>query len=145
MDIIPRDVYKYMDVVKFTGKKLLPHSRDIFIPVSHVLEYREYWEDIDNDKIGLEPCDEFDGVMISSLKGVKGERAYYKTLKKEKDEKCIDYVQTYNEREDDPMTINLTYTEKYMSGRALRNQNEFLINKSKSLVDWDYLNKQYQF
>ena len=43
------------------------------------------------------------------------------------------------------MSINLTYAEKYMiegGSRGLRNQNEFLIDKSRhKMVDWNYLSK----
>lgn len=57
-------------------------SASIFIPVSHVLEYREFWEDVDNDRIGLEDdSTEFEGYSLSSLKYAKGERAYYRGLR----------------------------------------------------------------
>jgi hypothetical protein len=38
------------------------------------------------------------------------------------------------------MSINLTYTEKYLSGRSLRNKNEFLINKTRT-NNWHELEK----
>ncbi len=122
-------------------------STNIFIPISYVLEYREFWEDVDNDKIDLSTdYNEYDGVVMSSLKYVKGERNYYQTIRKNKEALCIDLVQEYNDREEDPMSINLTYTEKYLLGSGnrgvLRNRNEFLINKSRpELFDWDSLQK----
>ena len=78
-------MFKYIHIEKARGKRLLPYVSHLFIPVSDILEFREFWDDIDNDKIGLQPCDEYDGVYISSLKYVKGERDYYRRLKTSKD------------------------------------------------------------
>ena len=48
-----QDVLRYLDMELTKGKRLVPinvRSASIFVPISHVLEYREFWEDVDNDK-----------------------------------------------------------------------------------------------
>lgn len=120
---------KYLNVEISRGKRLIPaHVRcaSVFIPISHVLEYREFWEDADNDRMYIdEDFTEYKGIFISSLRYAKGEREYYKLLRDGRQNLCIDLVKEYQEREDDPMSINLTYSEKYLNGvsagRGIRN------------------------
>ncbi|CDW79773.1 UNKNOWN [Stylonychia lemnae] len=139
LDVIPQDVMNYLEIENARGKKLCPFVRNIFIPVSHVIEYREFWEDTDNDKIGLEKNeDEYKDYCISSLKKVTGERDYYRKLKEIKETQVIDMVEENKERDDEPGSVKLTFMEKFVNGRALKNKNQFLINKSKPL-DWGYL------
>ena len=69
----------------------------VFVPISHVLEYREFWEDTDNDRLidAEEDFTEYEGVYISSLRYLKGEREYYKGLRSGKESLCIDLVRDY--------------------------------------------------
>lgn len=141
-----RDVTKYLSIDRIRGKRLFPQavrSNPCFIPISHVLEYREFWEDVDNDYLGLErDATEYPDLCMSSLKFIKGERAYYRKIRENRETQCIDLVKEYHDREDNPMSINLTYTEKYLTGGNLRNKNCFLIDRSRhDLVDWHLLSK----
>ena len=81
VDDIPAEVTRHLEMETEKGKSLIPYVKNLFIPVTHVLEYREHWEDADNDRLGLELYDEFYGIEISSLRRVKGEREYYKRLR----------------------------------------------------------------
>ena len=105
------------------GKRLIPFVRNIFIPVTHVLEYREYWEDIENYKIGTTFAEEYPGFNISSIRNFKGDREYYKRLRKIKEKECIDLVQDHIDREDDPNSIKLSYSEKFQSGKIIKKRN----------------------
>ena len=67
-----------------------------FIPISHVLEYREFWEDVDNDRLDVEEDhSEYEGYLLSSLRYVKGERNYYRQLNIRREGACIDLVKEY--------------------------------------------------
>lgn len=73
-DSIPVEVKKYLRIERTKGSRLIPFVKNIFIPVTHVLEYRELWEDVDNDRLLGEYADEYPGLNISSLLKFKGER-----------------------------------------------------------------------
>jgi hypothetical protein len=74
-------VRRYLSIERSKGKRLIPYVRNIFIPVTHVLEYREFWEDIDKDRIGTIYAEEFKGFSISSIRNFKGERKYLQELR----------------------------------------------------------------
>lgn len=99
-----------------------------------MLEYREFWEDIDNDKIGKEYAEEFKDYQISSIRNAKGERAYYKKLKYFRDNCVLDLANDDKEADGDPLSIKLSFSEKYLSGKVIRNRNEYFINKSRSFA-----------
>lgn len=135
--MIPPDVLRYLEIESARGKKLLPFVRNIFIPISHVLEYREFWEDVDNEYLNMERSDEYGDYQISSIKNAKGMRDYYRQLKYNRDNLVIDLVQDREEKEGDPSNLKLSFVEKFITSRGLRNNNQYLINKSKP-YDWGY-------
>jgi hypothetical protein len=124
-------------------------AASVYVPISHVLEYREFWEDTDNEALLDTQHDEteFPDIYISSLRYLKGERSYYQELRSGKDSLCIDLVKDYAEREDNPLSINLTYKEKYVngtaSGRGFKSENNiFLLSRSRSQgLDWAKLSR----
>lgn len=61
LSVIPLDVLKYMEIEHARGRKVHPYVRNVFIPISHVLEYREFWEDIENELLNTEYADEYEG------------------------------------------------------------------------------------
>lgn len=71
----------------------------MYIPLAYVLEYNDNWEDEDDndDKqfAGIEKEEQYEGLIISSVRNLKGERDYYKKLKQNKDELVIDLVREH--------------------------------------------------
>jgi hypothetical protein len=98
-----------------------------------VLEYREYWDDIENYRIGTTYEEEFKGFNISSIRNFKGERQYLKDLRDLRERECIDLVEDHRDREDDPTSIKLSFSEKYHTGKMIKNNNnEYLMKKPKT-------------
>eukprot|EP00347_Sterkiella_histriomuscorum_P018570 403345014 len=130
---VHEDVHRYLEIESCRGKKLSNHIKHQYIPISHVLEYREFWEDCDLSQIGKEvnPEEYPQGLEISSINYIKGERDYLKELREKRETLVIDLVKEYNEKEQDPNSIRLTFSEKFMAGKQIKNKNQFLINKSK--------------
>ena len=76
LSLITQDVLKYMEIEHSRSRKGQPNIKNIFIPISHVLEYREHWEDLEDEYLNLEYADEYEGYEISSILKVAGAREY---------------------------------------------------------------------
>ena len=74
------------------------YLKNVYIPITHVLEYAKDWEKVDEIPVGCEKdrSEYGDDLEMSSLTRIKGERAYIRALKKGRMEKVIDLVKDYD-------------------------------------------------
>ncbi|CDW82210.1 UNKNOWN [Stylonychia lemnae] len=65
------DVLKRLNIEMSKGKRIFSYVKKLFIPISHIIEFREFWEDADKDeKKELRKSDEYPRNLELSCEGL---------------------------------------------------------------------------